>query len=583
MNARQSIKTISALPTASPIAVAERKDSRFIGVIDAWMLIQRHLWLIILIVALSTAIAVVTTSLMQKLYVARSTVVLDRKDSRPFEIAIQLQTQDRDKSGTETEMDIMSSRLVAGYVVDELLLLQDPDYNKHFQDVKSGEASAQQIVKWRDTAVTKLLSEVSISRKGDSLVIIITVENKRPELAAKIADSIAANYVSVSMDFKRRFAIDAKQSLRDRGTNPLLTTIINSQAELQQSRAELAAKLGDKHPQILAIDARLDKLNSIISDQFDHMARDLNIEAERPSARLLSQADVPGIPSFPRSNLIVSATFAGSLLLGIIAALVIEGLASSIRNGEQVRQLLQLPNLTYVPSKAKFASRSRLNPVQEVMTQRQGGFAIAMRSLYLACRPPNSDQAQQVIMLTSCQSRRDGSRCALGLVATAAADGKKAILVDLDRHDLSVLRTLKFDSYPWPIEDFVSGKCTISDAIYTLPEIKGLNVIGSRKNLASEDAHLNSTGLDLLIATLRKEYDFIVIYAPPILNVDDANWLAPLVNAAILSITWGKTKEVELWDAAYSLRLNHVPLIGTFIEDVDRKLQRRYGLGNAVH
>ncbi|MEP6828369.1 MAG: AAA family ATPase [Aestuariivirga sp.] len=309
----------------------------------------------------------------------------------------------------------------------------------------------------------------------------------------------------------------------------------------------------------------------------------MNTEAERPSARLLSNADIPTAPSFPHSNLIILATFVGSLLLSIVAALVFEGLASSIRNGEQSMQLLQLPNLTYVPSKTRNASQSRLSPVQEVITQKLGGFAIAMRTLYLACRMPNSDQAQQVVMITSCQNKRDRSRSAVGLAATAAADGKKVILVDLDRDDLSVLRSLKLESYPLPIEDFVSGKCNLNAAIYALPELIGLSVIGSRKTIASEELQLNSSHLNLLFNTLRKEYDFIVVHAPPVLKVDDANWLAPLINAAVLSISWGKTKEIELWDAAYSLRLNHVPLIGTIIEEVDKRLQHRYGLGNAVH
>jgi uncharacterized protein involved in exopolysaccharide biosynthesis/Mrp family chromosome partitioning ATPase len=583
MSYRKSKAIVSNVADAISLPTVERNDSRLIGVVDAWMLLRRHLLLICLIVGISTIIAVVATSFMQKIYVASSIVVLDRKDSRPFEIAIQLQTQDRDKSGTETEMDIMSSRLVAGYVVDSLMLLQDPDYNKHDQEVKSGKASADDIDMWRNQVITTLLSQVSISRKGDSLAIIIEVENKRPDMAAKIADSIADNYINVSMDFKRRFAIDAKQSLRDRGTNPLLTSIINNQAELQQNRAELAAKLGSNHPQIIAIDAKLKKLDSIISDQFDHMSQDLNTEAERPSARLLSRADVPTVPSFPRSNLIISAAFAGSILLSIVTALVIEGMDSSIRNGEQARQLLQLPNLTYVPMKSRYAWRSRLNPIQEVATQRHEGFAIAMRSLYLACRLPNSDQIQQVVMLTSCQNRRDGSRPAIGLAATASADGKKAILLDLDRNDISILRTLKIDSYPLPIEDLVLGSNNISDAICNPPDSPGLSMMGSRKTLTIEEFQLNSNRLKSLIAKLRKEYDFIVIHTAPVLNVDDANWLAPLVDAAILSISWGKTKEVELWDAAYSLRLNHVPLIGTIIDGVDKRLQSRYGLGNAVH
>ena len=36
---------------------------------------------------------------------------------------------------------------------------------------------------------------------------------------------------------------------------------------------------------------------------------------------------------------------------------------------------------------------------------------------------------------------------------------------------------------------------------------------------------------------LRTEFDFIVIDTPPVMSVDNANWLAPLVDAVILVLT----------------------------------------------
>lgn len=583
MNGRIS-KTITSLtPFEAPLPAVERNDARLIGVVDAWMLLRRRQWLIISIVLTSTILAILATSLMPEIYVAKSTVVLERKDSRPFETDIQLKTQDRDKSGTETEMDIMASRLVAGIVVDNLKLLEDPYYNTHYEELISGKMSKEKADVWRDHAISVLLKQIAISRRADSLAIIITVENQLPTLAAKIADSVADTYVNVSSDFKQRFAVKAQQFIKERGSNPLLTTVISEEAQLQQNRAELASKFGSNHPEIQAIDAKIKKIELIIADQFGNMSQDLKDEAERPSARVLSRAQIPTDSSFPRSNLIVLSAFAGSALLAIIAALAVEGLGNTIRSGEQVRLLLQLPNLTYVPIKSRYAQRSVLNQVQEVVMQPQGGFAISMRSLYLACRLPNTAQVRQVVMLTSCLQIQDRSRPAIGLAAAAAADGKKTILVDLDRDDFSVLRGIKRDSYPYSVEDFLSEKCSIADAICESPDIQGLSFIGARKTSGRERIQLNSEGLKQLITALRKSHEFIVINTAPVLVADDANWLAPLVDAAILVLTWRNTKEIDLWDAAYELRLHQVPLIGTVINGVDPRLQARYGLGNAVH
>ena len=73
-----------------------------------------------------------------------------------------------------------------------------------------------------------------------------------------------------------------------------------------------------------------------------------------------------------------------------------------------------------------------------------------------------------------------------------------------------------------------------------------------------------------LFAVIKKiGYDFIVIYAPPVLASGDANWMSPFVDGVILSVSWGKTTEEQLLDAASQLRMNRAPLIGTVIDEVN--------------
>jgi capsular exopolysaccharide synthesis family protein len=477
----------------------------------------------------------------------------------------------------------MTSRLVAGHVVDALDLVEDPAFNKYFgtMEQSGGEAVANNDLQ-RDEAISTLLSQLSVSRKGESLAISIRVANTSPKLAAKIADSVADTYVDVSMDFKRQFANKALQFLKERGSNPLLTALRNEDAKLQQTRAELAAKFGNNHPEIQAIEAKIEQVRVMISGEFTRMSEDLDNETERPSARVLSRAQIPTETTYPKSNMIILGTFAGSALLSIIMALVAEGLGTAIRSGEQTMQLLQIPNLAYVPIVRKSWIGPRLDPVQEILKQPQAGFAVSMRSLYLACRLPNSDRPHQVIMLTSCLPGEGKTKLSIGLVATAAADGRKTALVDLNGHNCKILKTLKLEAANRSLDSFLSGECGLSDIVCQSPDLQGLSVISSAQPPFDPSAFLSSDRLRQLVAVLRTEFDFIVIDSPPVLSVDDANWLAPLVDAAILVLTWGSTKESEVWDAASSLRLHQAPLIGTVINEVNPRLQSRFGLGKVV-
>lgn len=569
--------------TAAEFAALQRSDVRSIGFIDGLMLLQRHKWLIGFTVAICTLLAVIVTHSLPRIYVASSTVVLERKDSRPFEIEAQLKSQDRDRSGTETEMDIMTSRLVAGHVVDALNLVEDPAFNKYFGTMKqsSGGVIANNDLQ-RDAAISTLISQLSVSRKGESLAISIRIANANPNMAAKIADSIADTYVEVSMEFKRQFASKALQFLKERGSNPLLAALRTEDAKLRQTRAELAAKLGENHPEIRAIEAKIDQVRVMISGEFTRMSEDLDNETERPSARVLSRAQIPTEPTYPKSNMIILGAFAGSALLSIIMALVSEGLGTAIRNGEQTMQLLQLPNLAYVPIVPKSWRGPQLDPVQEILKRPQSGFAVSTRSLYLACRLPNSDRPHQVIMLLSCLPGEGKTRLSIGLAAAAAADGRKTALVDLDRRNSKILKMLKLGAASQSLDSFLSGECRLSDVACQSPDIQGLSVIALAQRPLDPSVLLNSDRLRQLVEVLRTKFDFIVIDTPPVLSADDANWLAPLVDAAILVLTWGSTKEGEVWDAASSLRLHQAPLIGTVINEVDPRLQSRFGLGKVV-
>jgi capsular exopolysaccharide synthesis family protein len=572
----------SSIYSAVELAPVQRNDPRLIGFIDGIMLLRRHQLLIGLVTMLCTLLSLAVVSIMPHIYIATSTVVLERKDSRPFETEIELKSQDRDRSSTETEMDIIASRLVAGRVVDDLGLLKDPAFNTYLQGLEKG-VKSRSVSQQRDKAISTLLSKVSVSRKGESLAIAINVGDSRPELAANVADSLANSYITVSMDFKRKFASKALQFLKQRGSNPLLTALRNEEATLQQTRAELAAKFGDNHPDIKAIDAKIERVRDIITGEFDRMAAELDSETERPSARLLSKAQIPTEPTYPNSNLIVLGTLAGSALLSVILALVLEGLSTTIRNGDQVRQLLQLPNLAYVPIFSKSLRKPKLNPAQEIVMRPQSGFAISMRSLYLACRLPKSDRPHQVIMLSSCLPKEGKSIISTGLAAVAAADGKKTILINLDRDDLSLFSGLKLEANKHSMDDFLSGACRLEDTICQSLDIQGMDVIALSQQSRDKAVQLISDRLSHMIASLRKKYDFIVINTASVLSVDNASWLAPLVDAAILVLSWGKTKEKELWDATSGLKLYQSPLVGTVINDVDPRLQTRYGLGKAVH
>jgi Mrp family chromosome partitioning ATPase/uncharacterized protein involved in exopolysaccharide biosynthesis len=608
------IRMVSEGLTSDEANSLHQEHSRSTIAIDGLNFIWRNIRFIVSTALACALLSYLVLSTLPRYYVATNTVVLERKDTRPFESDEQLKSQDRDRSAAETEMDFITSRQVMGRVVDKLELMKNASFSgeSRAKDKQSPgflalagkyaastydyiasqinlgtsdesiEDTAEVDGQNRDRIISSLISQTSVTRGGESLAVRISVVNPNPRLAAKLANTVANEYVLASMDVKRKYSEQAAEYLKERGVQPFLTALRNEEVKLQQNRAELAAQFGANHPQIQAVDARIDTVRSIIIAEMGRITEDLNNEAERPSARIVSLAEVPTTPSYPRTNVIVSSVFLGSGILSIIGLLVVEGMRNTVRSAEQVIRMLRLPNLAYVPELRHRRFGPGLAALKETIKRPHSQYSESMRTLYLGCRMMNSVRPRQVIMVTSCMPGDGKSVISLGLAATAAADGRKTALVFMGPQDGQKPGNMDLPKPDFSPNQFFEGQCSVKSIVSSAPDLPDLNIIELEEKPFGPSSMLSSDSLSLLVQELRKEFDFIVFDTPPLLSVDDANWLAPLIDGVILTVAWGRTTENELWEAASSLRLNRSPLFGTVINRLEPRKQARFGLSGAV-
>ena len=162
-------------------------------------------------------------------------------------------------------------------------------------------------------------------------------------------------YVESSLEFKRDERIaDKERALKTRGAvrflrqsiaQPLLVTLRSEEARLQQTKDELASSFGKNHPRIVALDAQLASVQSQIEAEVQRIILDFEAESLKPSARILSLAEVPAFPSFPKPRVIISAALLGSAFLAVLLAIIVEATDTRIRSGRRTERLLEIPNL----------------------------------------------------------------------------------------------------------------------------------------------------------------------------------------------------------------------------------------------
>jgi len=309
---------------------------------------------------------------------------------------------------------------------------------------------------------------------------------------------------------------------------------------------------------------------------------DLQAEVLNPGARVVSPAQIPVEAAYPKRKTIVAGGFVGSAMLAIVLVLLAEGLNKKLRTDQQTRQITRLPNLGYVPEILAKWWGNPPKPHKCVNDIQHTFYAEAIRSLYIACRRSDFENPPKVVMLTSSLPNEGKTSLAMSLAATAASNGQRTALVDLDLHRCGVAHALDLDDEDASLDEYILSNEPVADYINRDNSLPGVDIFAITRPAKQRSTLLSSDRIRELFVILRKNYDLVVVDTPPTLIINDASWTASLVDAAILVVRWGSTTADALGDAVKRLRMNHVRVLGTVISRVDPRVQARLGYGGSL-
>jgi Mrp family chromosome partitioning ATPase len=95
------------------------------------------------------------------------------------------------------------------------------------------------------------------------------------------------------------------------------------------------------------------------------------------------------------------------------------------------------------------------------------------------------------------------------------------------------------------LADVLSGRHTIGDVV-NVDRATAASIITAGKTLRSPLELLGSPAMHDLLNDLRKQYEIVLIDAPPVLAVPDVSVLARLSDLTIMAVRWGKTSSQTL-------------------------------------
>ncbi|MDQ3671857.1 MAG: AAA family ATPase [Actinomycetota bacterium] len=396
----------------------------------------------------------------------------------------------------------------------------------------------------------QLLASSSVTPRGNADLLTFTVKSSDPVLSGRLATAYAEAFSQY------RLELDT--------------------ANLANARTDLLRNLGELRKQ--------GATDSPLYRQLAQKAQELRtLELLKTKPRVVNEAG-DGVQVAPTPRRSAMLGLGVGLLLGLAAAFLWEALDRRVRDESEIQRMLGLPLLARLPAPRQVAGQDRL----AMLDGPSEGEAEAVRRLRSNVELANLDVNAKVIMVTSSVSGEGKSVTVANLAVALARSGRRVVLVDLDLRKPAVGRLMGV-GYRAGLTDVAIDRVSLERALVPvrLDAAEPIKLASRARDRSAEEPA--SVGPDAagqlwilpagflpanpgeLVGTravanildeLRKEADFVLVDAPPLLAVSDALTLSTRVDALLVVVRLGIVDRPMLRELARQLDVSPARKLG---------------------
>lgn len=351
-------------------------------------------------------------------------------------------------------------------------------------------------------------------------------------------------------------------------------------ASLEQSLRETEGRLNQTQGaeiRINALERETEAARSLLRAVLERSQSTVSQTAiEKPDARILSPATVPGSPSFPKPMLFAVAASVLGMLFGLLLVWFLEQADSTIRSGDEIRSALGLPCLALVPMLRRgilgrhrvedYVARKPLSPFSESMRTLRA-------ALWLGTDPP------RIVVITAARPGEGKTTTAVALARSAAMNGERVLLIDCDIRLPSVGKVFRAEGAPG-VTDLLLGQAAY-EQILRRDHLTGLDYIPAGAAEVHSLGLFMSEAMATLLEQVRRDYDLVVMDAPPALAMADARVVSRLADATLLCVKWRDTPRSVVRNSLALLEDAKARVVGAALTQVDARTHRRSGYADS--
>ncbi|WP_227686917.1 GumC family protein [Spirosoma arboris] len=381
--------------------------------------------------------------------------------------------------------------------------------------------------------------------------------------------------------------------------DPVLLGEINKLSELELKRDGLAQTTSDENPMLQTLDNQIKATKNNITQNIKSMKAMLTSSQEQYAAKNEKlESSIRTIPRQERALLNITrqqtiknnlytyllqkreemaVTFAASVadsriidaakstidpvkpvgiviyaLFSLIGLLVPTG-AIAGRNAlnTRVTRRVDVEQVTQVPILGEVMNKRQRETLIVAPNQRSV-IAEQIRSIRTNLQTWTESSPKQVMLFTSSMSGEGKSFVSLNLGASLALMRQPTIILEMDMRMPRLHQLFDIDNVVG-LSSYLSGEATLTDIIKPVPGHPNYFIIPSGPLPPDPSELLHGPAMKELLESLRDQFRYILLDAPPIGIVTDAQVVAPYVDSTLFVIRHGVTPKhsLKLLDTLY--------------------------------
>jgi polysaccharide biosynthesis transport protein len=350
--------------------------------------------------------------------------------------------------------------------------------------------------------------------------------------------------------------------------------------EVKSEQDEAAALLAEQREKVVDFNAEIAKYRRFDAevvelaaysqtklDQIREIRTIVGEDVGQLRMEILETAQPAQQPSSPQKAKVMAIAMMLGLFMGGGLAVLRDLLDQTLRSGDEISALLGLSVLGIVPA----MSRRQSVPArgQKVHLLPDSSEAEAFRTVRTAILFGVSKGKAKTMLVTSPASGDGKSTLVSNLAIAMAQTGQKTVIVDADfrRPMQHVIFELSEDE--GGLSELLAEKMDLEQAVHAT-KASGLSVLPCGGPVSNPAEILNSHRFKALLEQLAEVYDRVIIDAPPVTVVTDAQILGAICDVSILVLRAHKSTRKIGQRALESLQSVGAHLLGVVVNDVRR-------------